>query len=165
MSLFYGRFQLACWWRMCSTLFPLNFIPIVKYWVQDSQHVIPTRCSPFWIPNIVLSPHNAFHRFRVLFLQVSRSFSLLVVVSHSIFFVLSEWYSTCTLQVYANAMLAQYVFLKYLAVIDTGYLSCWEGWMLDRDSAPWPRHQYDLVALARVAGKRCHHSRLVGSCS
>ena len=105
-----------------------------------------------------------FHRFWVLYLQASWSFSLLVVVSHSIFFVLSEWYLTCALQVYVNAMLAQYVFLEYLVVIDADCLSpiMLGGWMLERDSRPWLRHRYCRV-LDRM--NRRYNGRSIESCN
>ena len=71
---------------------PYFFLWILSQWVQDKQHFISAFCNPFLNSKYCLVASILFHRFQVMYLQASRSFFLLVVVSHSIFFVLPQWY-------------------------------------------------------------------------
>ena len=71
---------------VCAPIFlPLNFIPIMKYWVQDNQCYIPTFCNPIKFQILPCRLTILFHSLAVIYNQASQCILLLVVVSHSIF--------------------------------------------------------------------------------
>ena len=50
-------------WRVdvvCAAILRLNFILIVKYWVQDTWYFIPTFCNPFLNSKYCLIPSQYF---------------------------------------------------------------------------------------------------------
>ena len=172
VSLFYGQFQLARWCCMC--------LPYLFFWILSQSRNIECRIInalfiisvTLFFQNTVLSSHNTFSQvsgfipsgFLIFFITGgSESF-------HPCLFLPRMVLTLCPSQVYVNAMLAQYVLLNNTLLffeadfcLFSNYV--WEGWMLERDSGPWPMHQYRLAVLAWV--KRQHHnpSILIESCS
>ena len=153
-------------WRcdvVCAVI--LFLILNMKYWGQDNQWFILNFCDPF---------------LKVLFncsLVGSNFFSQIAGFINSgfvIFFITggSEFPFSCSplmvLNPYSSSLRkcnACTVCFKYLLLSgpDAYFQSWWEGWMLERDSVSWPRHQYRLAVLTWV--KRLHQDRSIESCN
>ena len=119
----------------------------------------------FKIPIIVLLPHNTFLQvagfipsgFVIFFITGgSESFYLLrspAIVLHLCSSSLRKC-NACTVRFRIPCC-----YWGRLLIVQL----CWKGWMLERDSGPWPMHQYHSVVLAWV---NClHHNQSIKSCS
>ena len=80
-----------------------------NFWAQDSQSLIPIQCKPLSIFQNIFLAHNAFSQVAG-FLPAGYSIFFITGGGKSFhLFALTEWYETRALQVYVNAMFAQYV--------------------------------------------------------